>query len=371
MHVSTHKKPPGDESINLDTPQGISAQPQNPSSVPKETTHQRKTDRETSEFQPQDSMTDESKPVPQKAPRKKQKKFGSDQESKESLSAFEDPVFKDVVVLNEQMMTKTYIKESLEEIPARAESIEPEQAARQFREYEKALESSRKYSSFEIESSYSSHNTLARLEAPVPPERSFRKGTLPRTKQQTNIEVNKENVYENELTQNYNTFPMAKPDKPRRRFRKRRTYSNSTNNTENAELKNIQELEDDTINKNIVNSKQLSVSFLPLTSDDIGDPMMEYNLRETSSMIHLTLPEPPRPPKRRKDHCENRNNLDYPSLPHYRSSSKTSFSSHEPYTNLELNVSTVVNLILIKICRISLPQRKTQKRRNKKIFSQN
>lgn len=280
--------------------------------------------------------------APRKMPRKKQqtKPLGSERESKESLSAFEDSTFADAIILDEQKsFTKTYIKASLDEIPLCLDPVESEQTARQFKEYERALEKSRTYRSFELKNNYySPQNTLARLETPIPPHRPNRKGTLTRNKREKSVaKEHKETVYDLEANQNFNTFPLMKPDKPRRKLRKRRTYSNSTNNTENTEMKNIEELEDDAINQNIVNSKQLSVSFLPLTSNIVGEPITDYNLRETSSMIHLNF-DPPLPPKRRKGPIRNETSQKYNTMPNQRYLSKTSLSPSEAY-NLDLNVS--------------------------------
>lgn len=259
-------------------------------------------------------------PLPQKAPRKKLKKLDSDQVTNESLSAFDDPALHDIVTLDEQQpMTKTYINASLQEV--HEIPIEPDHSTKHFQNYEKALEKSRSYSSIDIDNNqYSADNTLARLEAPVPPSRPSRTRSLQRNKRvKPTIEEDKEN-YDLQQNQNYNTFPMIKPDKPRRKFHKRATYSNSTN----VDVKSVNEMEDAAISQNIANSKQLSVSFLPLTSNIVGEPIPNYNLRETSSMIHLNVnSDPPLPPKRRKSSARDTNGK-YNSLPNRKYSSKTS-----------------------------------------------
>jgi hypothetical protein len=284
--------------------------------------------------------------VPRKMPRKKLRNQDSDKESKESLNAFEDSVLTDMVTLNEEeeqqpsvqeVMTKTYIKASLEEV----NSVEPEQTnARYFKEYEKALEKSRSQSSFEIENNYYSNtNSLARLETPVPPARPSRIYTMARKKKREALSPseNKENYYDLDANANYHTFPSVKPDKPCRTFRKKRTYSNSTTNTE---IKSINEMEDRTINDNIVNAKQLSVSFLPLSSNVVGEPIIEYNLRETSLMIHLNLPaEPPLPPKRKKERPPTSTHGRFNSLPNHRCYVKGSLTPSEIDNNSYFQVS--------------------------------
>lgn len=287
--------------------------------------------------------------TPFKTPRKKLRQPDLEKESKESLYDFQDSSFKEALILNEhEIITKTYIKDSLEEISTPLKSAKPEQTIQQFNEYEKALEKSKCYSSIEIENQcYTSINSLARLETPVPPNRPSRGRTLVRRKRGKTVDRNnKENVYTFELTnQNYNTFPVTKPDKPRRKFKKCRTYSNSTNNTDNTDIKNIDELEDDTINKNIINSKQLSISFLPLTSNIVGEPITQYNLRETSSMVHLNLRDPPLPPKRRRAQYRTDINFNYNSLPNHRYTSKRSIISSEIPDNIEINVSKILQII--------------------------
>ncbi|XP_065217267.1 uncharacterized protein LOC135843264 isoform X2 [Planococcus citri] len=271
--------------------------------------------------------------VPQKIPRKKLKKLDSDKESKESLSAFDDPAFNDIVDFDEQKpMTKTYISESLQEV--NEIPVEPKFSPnpKHFKNYEKALEKTKSYSSIEIENNlYSATNTLAQLETPVPPSRPSRTRSLQRANKRTKpiYEENKENTNTADQSQNYNTFPMVRPDKPRRKFRKPRTYSNSTN----SEVKSMNEFEDAAISQNIANSKQLSVSFLPLMSNAVGEPITNYTLRETSSMIHLNTTircDPPMAPKRRRSSVKDGTSK-YNTLPNkkYCASSKTSLAESE------------------------------------------
>lgn len=286
-----------------------------------------------------DQQTNE--PVPQKIPRKKLKKLDSDKESKESLSAFDDPALEDIVDFDEQQpMTKTYINDSLQEVNELP--IEPKFSPnpKHFRNYERALEKT-KSSSIEIENNlYSASNTLAQLETPVPPSRPSRTRSLQRAKRNKPIyEENKENICSMEQSQNYNTFPMARPDKPRRKFRKPRTYSNSTN----GEVKSVNELEDATISQNIANSKQLSVSFLPLMSNIVGEPITNYTLRETSSMIHLNTnitSDPPLPPKRRRSSVKDGTSK-YNTLPNKKycskASSKTSLAESETCNGIHVS----------------------------------
>lgn len=291
-----------------------------------------------------DIITTEKLPVPQRLPRNRLKKLGSDKESKESkesLSAFEDSVFTDAVQLDEQEpMSKTYIKANLEQVLVNDRSSELENTTHHFKEYEEALRSSRNFSSVEVENNfYSRQNSLAGLEVPVPPARPSRMYSLARKKkvEPLQTETDKENYYDLNANSNYNTFPIMKPNRPRRKFRKRRTYSNSTTNTD---TKSVNDIEDDAINKNIVNSKQLSVSFLPLTSNIVGEPITDYTIRETSSMIHLNLSDPPLPPKRKKEkHDSSNSKYASNSLHNQTYASKTSLTLSEVYNDTALNVS--------------------------------
>lgn len=292
-----------------------------------------------------DTVITEKLTVPQKLPRNRLKKLGSDKESKESLSAFKDSVFIDAVQLDEQEpMSKTYIKGHLEQVLVNDRSGELENTTHHFKEYEEALRNSRNFSSVETENNfYSRQNSLARLEVPVPPARPSRMYSLARKKkvEPSQTETDKENYYDLNTNSNYNTFPIMKPNRPRRKFRKRRTYSNSTTNTD---TKSVNDIEDDAINKNIVNSKQLSVSFLPLTSNIVGEPITDYTIRETSSMIHLNLSDPPLPPKRKKEKhdCSN-SKYTSNSLQNQTYVSKTSLTLSEVYNDSGLNANDEID----------------------------